>query len=808
MIGLGTLTQYQSDALLTCLLASMAWAGLLLIGARLIERTSPMTSTEKLWVAALLFAVLPTIAAPTLAAFGISLRTAPVESAHISGFAVETAMIPVRADEAASGAALLSADQISGAAALLYVYGVFLTFFLWAARQAGLRYAVARAMPVTDDALLAEIGKWSKRLDVKTPAIRRSRHVSSVCITGVFRQAILIPWGIEARISTDDLVLMCAHELAHVRRGDTRLFTATQLVRVLFWFNPLISRIAANAELAAEESADALVLRKGVDRRQYAACFVEGLKFAAYRMNVQPALAPSFTPFDRRGRRRRLNSILSAETERSAPSGKRFLAAGAASLVALVALGQAAFAVDPESAAARRTTLKSLPVIGKVTAEFGDSIRLNDGEKIPSHSGVDISAPKGAKVRAPGAGVVVEATDLYNGSPAWGKVVMIDHGHGLVTRYAHLDSYAVKKGQRVEAGDVIAAVGATGKVTGPHLHFETLKDGEAINPIDVVAEAVPARPAAPVELPSPAPVPAPAPVIAPEPAPDADAGGNFTYMLAPAPEIPGVPGVKAFRSHDAFPDFEFVASDFAVAPEIEVAEFSFPDVKAFAIAGQVPATLMAEDVEKQLLGALHGENGGDFEIRFNNGDKIYRFSSKAPMSPADRAELREAMKEMRSRNDEWRKEAARQRSEWNRELTRAQIKAAEKSAREVDVSNFPTKEDLLDMRRELHANRREQLEAQREALTEARAGLEEAANASIEDALSDLDDAESDLADALLSREELAAARAQIQAQKRQLQRDGEFHRRIVENERRNIDLQIERIDRSIKNLDEEAVSD
>jgi murein DD-endopeptidase MepM/ murein hydrolase activator NlpD len=779
----------------------MAWAGLLLFGARQIERTSPITSAEKLWVAALLFAVLPTLAAPTLAAFGISLRTPVVERAYIPGLALESGMVPVRAEEPDSSATLLSPDQISGAASLLYVYGVFLAFFLWAARQAGLKYAVARATVVTDDALLTEIGKWSTRLEVRTPAVRRSRHVSSVCITGVFRQTILIPWGIETRISTEDLVLMCAHELAHVRRGDTRLFTATQLARVLFWFNPLISRIAANAELSAEESADALVLRKGVDRRAYAACFVEGLKFAAYRMNVQPALAPSFTPFDRNGRRRRLNAILSVDTAQTPSGGRRFLAAGAASLVALVALGQAALAVDPESATARRTTLKNLPVDGKVTAEFGDRIRFRDGEEIPSHSGIDISAPKGAKVRAPGPGVVIEATDLYRGSPAWGKVVVIDHGHGLVTRYAHLDSYAVRKGQQVEAGEVIAAVGATGKVTGPHLHFETLKNGEAIDPVEVVAETAPARPAAPVEHSTPAPVAAPAPVSAPEPTFDAQAADKFSFAMAPAAEIPGVPGVRSFGPKEAFPAFAFDTPKIAVAPQIEIAELAFPEMNTFAIAGQTPVTRMAEDIEKQLLGALGGENGGDFEIKFVNGDKVYRFSSKTPMSPADRAELRKAMGEMRGRNDAWREEAVRQRNEWNKELTRERIRRAEKSDRKADVETFLTKEDLLDMQREFHANRREQLEAQREALAEARADLEEAANDSFDDALSDLEDAS-------LPREELAAARARIQTQKRQLQRDSDFHRRIVENERRNIDLQIERIDRSIKKLDEDVTSD
>src|SRR3990167_9060155 len=298
MSGLIEFTTYQAEALLICLAASLVWASILFLGARGLERTAGASSTEKLWTAALLFAglpslvapplaafggslgapgassteklwaaalllaVLPSLVAPTLAAFGVSLRppAAPIEfaAAPLAAFSDET----LRAAEATADPALLTMEQAIAAAALIYVYGVILTFALWAARQAALQYAVARAEWVRSDELLRRIEDWATDLGAPMPAIRRSRHVSSVCITGVFRQTVLIPKDIELRVSTDDLVLMCAHELAHVRRGDTRLFTATQLARVLFWFNPLVSRIAANVELAAEESADALVLQQ------------------------------------------------------------------------------------------------------------------------------------------------------------------------------------------------------------------------------------------------------------------------------------------------------------------------------------------------------------------------------------------------------------------------------------------------------------------------------------------------------------------------------------------------------------------
>ena len=92
-------------------------------------------------------------------------------------------------------------------------------------------------------------------------------------------------------------------------------------------------------------------------------------------------------------------------------------------------------------------------------------------------------------MHASGAGKIIDATDKYRGSDNWGKVVVIDHGHGLVTRYAHLDSYSVRKGDQVDAGEVIGAVGATGVVSGPHLHFEVIVDGKTIDPAPVAAVA-------------------------------------------------------------------------------------------------------------------------------------------------------------------------------------------------------------------------------------------------------------------------------------------------------------------------------
>ncbi len=96
------------------------------------------------------------------------------------------------------------------------------------------------------------------------------------------------------------------------------------------------------------------------------------------------------------------------------------------------------------------------------------------------HPGIDFSAPIGTPVYATGDGVVKMVRTSYGG---YGKRVEIDHGFGFITRYAHLDSYIVKRGQEIKRGECIGYVGNTGKSTAPHLHYEIIKDHRQINPV-------------------------------------------------------------------------------------------------------------------------------------------------------------------------------------------------------------------------------------------------------------------------------------------------------------------------------------
>lgn len=118
------------------------------------------------------------------------------------------------------------------------------------------------------------------------------------------------------------------------------------------------------------------------------------------------------------------------------------------------------------------------PLPGKsITSHFGmrrDPIL----RRRAMHSGMDFRAPLGHPVKATGAGTVIAAG--WNGG--YGRMVDIDHGNGIVTRYAHMRKITVKKGQKVRAGSVVGKVGSSGRSTGPHLHYEVRRGGKPVNP--------------------------------------------------------------------------------------------------------------------------------------------------------------------------------------------------------------------------------------------------------------------------------------------------------------------------------------
>jgi murein DD-endopeptidase MepM/ murein hydrolase activator NlpD len=126
------------------------------------------------------------------------------------------------------------------------------------------------------------------------------------------------------------------------------------------------------------------------------------------------------------------------------------------------------------------------PVTGEISSIFGLRRFFNEQERNP-HNGLDIAAPEGTDIRVTADGTVIEAGDFFFS----GNMVYVDHGQGLISLYAHLSRIDVKPGDVLRRGDILGAVGQTGRVTGAHLHFAVLANGVLVDPLYLLPQQQP-----------------------------------------------------------------------------------------------------------------------------------------------------------------------------------------------------------------------------------------------------------------------------------------------------------------------------
>ena len=122
------------------------------------------------------------------------------------------------------------------------------------------------------------------------------------------------------------------------------------------------------------------------------------------------------------------------------------------------------------------------PAQGVTSSPFGHRRILNDQPRNP-HSGLDIAAVAGAPITAPTAALVTLTGNFFFN----GNTIFLDHGQGLITMYCHLSELKVDEGDTVERGDIIGLVGATGRATGPHLHWSVSLNGNRVDPEQVIS---------------------------------------------------------------------------------------------------------------------------------------------------------------------------------------------------------------------------------------------------------------------------------------------------------------------------------
>lgn len=262
------------------------------------------------------------------------------------------------------------------------------------------------------------------------------------------------------------------HEMVHATQLHSVDLLLMELVVIFLWFNPfvflLLRHIRDNHEFLADEHAS-----KSPDSLlDYLAC----LKAETIR-RYTPAIASGFKCSTIKKR------IIMLTNNRSRGKYKlRYLG-----ILPAIGLMVMLFHVPAESTVARPAMeTDGIPSVFPLPSEYKNKITWNyDKEAVNPisgkkrvHRGVDISAPTGTPVYASGSGVVKQAEDLEG----WGMIVILEHMEGISSRYAHLDRFEVKTGDKVSKGQLIGRVGSTGRSTGPHLHYEVRKDGNPVDP--------------------------------------------------------------------------------------------------------------------------------------------------------------------------------------------------------------------------------------------------------------------------------------------------------------------------------------
>ncbi|WP_144393463.1 M23/M56 family metallopeptidase [Pleionea sediminis] len=297
--------------------------------------------------------------------------------------------------------------------------------------------------------------------------------ISPFIFQGSTNYLILSEYALE-KLSRDELRLVIQHELTHLKRQDGRLVLFFQWCVGLFWFNPFLRLMYQQLQWAIESSCDRSVLsRQSNLRRIYAQAMLKILRKSATSDANQVVAA--FSSKSLRRITMRIQHIMSPSPVRIKRSTQKI------SLLAFC-LGFSSLAMSIYPAAHESSNSESLTMIhpvkkARLSSNYGDNNRFHK-----FHRGVDLAASLDTPVVAAASGRVVTSTEHLEGFKNYGTIIIIDHGNGVQSLYSHLNVLNVKEGDQVEQGQLIGRVGETGRATGPHVHFEILKDGKRVDP--------------------------------------------------------------------------------------------------------------------------------------------------------------------------------------------------------------------------------------------------------------------------------------------------------------------------------------
>ena len=347
--------------------------------------------------------------------------------------------------------------------------------------------------------------KLKKQVAASVPlgdGIMACDEVKSPFILGIFKPTIYIP----SDLAGESLEYVLGHEEAHLKRKDHLWKPLGYLLLAVYWFNPLCWAAYVLLSRDIEMACDEKVIRD-MDREQTAG-YSQALLNASYHVRGVRACPVAFGEVSVKQRVKGvlnykkpafwvivvalvlcvalgvtlLTDPATKNDEQKIPPDVNYVAVETSVVndePKETSVGNSepeeapAENDEPEAPVSTGTFIK--PVDVNITRGFGES----SGKM---HNGVDFAAEEGTPIVASSGGTVIKAESV----DAYGNCVEIDHGDGVVTRYAHCSKLLVSEGDSVSQGQNIAEVGSTGLSTGPHCHFEIIVNGEAVDPVPMM----------------------------------------------------------------------------------------------------------------------------------------------------------------------------------------------------------------------------------------------------------------------------------------------------------------------------------
>lgn len=456
---------YESQLMLFVL-----WSAILYGVALMLERFWPqLIQWSRFWQAWILLALVPLIPISTWQESGL------IPQVLIDAFEPSQRVVPIAQQAVAADVSeLIFLNYLSELVAGVLVLGTMLAVARFAISLLK-THRIVRESRCLENVTAQHVNFEGFKLG-KTTQIRVTQQQVSPFVFGFVKPCIVVPDSVLA-MSKTQLNLLIEHEVTHLKNRDPQMVIALRLITHLAWFNPLLRLMEKRFLQAMELECDHRVLSNNPTQQlKYAKALIACLKLTNNKQESGLSAYFSSAKFEKSDFEQRIRAAMNS-TETRKINKYYQLALMALVTIMFTSIVMAQPFVMPSDEVKPQQGI--VPVsVGRISSDYDE---INAFRSKKPHKGIDFAAPTGTEIVASFAGVVKVADDstLHRN---YGKVILLEHQDGVKTLYAHLDSLNVQVGEHVSAGQKIGTVGTTGRVTGPHLHFEMLNQDQRVNP--------------------------------------------------------------------------------------------------------------------------------------------------------------------------------------------------------------------------------------------------------------------------------------------------------------------------------------